>query len=196
MTRLFTVALSACLLLTVNFATAHASGSDSKEDSKNREKNAVLADEQYNEGVEHMQKARQIAIVGDSAFAYNYRATADAKANRAFEKAVTNFESAAKLNPKLKEAFNNLGYCYRKLGKLEESLKSYDRAIKLDTAFEQAREYRGETYLAMGELKKAEAEFDFLTELESPYADSLAKAIELFKLSEFSKQLKESSGGN
>ncbi|MDF1543867.1 MAG: tetratricopeptide repeat protein [bacterium] len=169
-----------------------APSSETKESPKADKASVKEATEEYNQGVGHMDKARQIAIVGDSAFAYNYRATASAKAGREYEKAVENFVKATELNPEYKEAHNNLGFCYRKLGKLAESLAAYDKAIKLDKDFAQAREYRGETYLAMGELEKAEAELAQLIQLESLYADTLAQAIKLYRLNEFSRKMDNS----
>jgi tetratricopeptide (TPR) repeat protein len=85
------------------------------------------------------------------------------------------------------EAYNNLGYCYRKLGKLDESLKAYENALMLKPDFALAREYRGEAYLALGQLEKANAEFEYLIQLQSPYADTLARSIETFQLGQMQR---------
>ncbi len=160
---------------------------------KTPEEKAVIAEksavDHYNAGVKAMTKARETAIKGDSTFAFNYRATSDAKVKKHFEKAAREFEQAAKLDPKMKEALNNLGYCYRKLGKLTESLAAYDKAIAIDPNFAQAREYRGETFLAMAQLERAKTELQFLSDLKSPYADSLSRAIELYELAMISEKM-------
>lgn len=164
--------------------------SDEKTPEEKAAESRKKAISKYNDGVKHVEAARKIGIQGDSLYAYNYRATSDAKAKKEFEKAVESFNKAIALDPKLPEAYNNLGYSYRKLGKLEESLGAYAKAIELDTYFAQAREYRGETYLALGDLSKAQEEQAFLTQMKSPYADTLAKSIEAFQLEKFAKPAK------
>ena len=160
---------------------------------KTPEEKAIIAEksavDHYNSGVKAMAKARETALKGDSTFAFNYRATSDAKVKKHFEKAVREFEQAAKLDPKMKEALNNLGYCYRKLGMLTESLAAYDKAIGIDPNFAQAREYRGETYLALAQLDKAKAELTFLIDAKSPYADSLTRAIQLYELAQINEKM-------
>ncbi|KAA3634472.1 MAG: tetratricopeptide repeat protein [Calditrichaeota bacterium] len=116
-------------ILCLSAGLAFSSESDSKDDTGDK------AIELYNSGVAHMDKAKDIIAVGDSAFAYNYRATSDAKATKEYEKAIVDFKDALKLKPDMKEAYNNLGYCYRKIGKLELSYKNYMRALKFDPNF-------------------------------------------------------------
>lgn len=155
------------------------------------EKNAI---KKYNNGVKHMKKAHRRAEKGDSSYAFNYRATADAKARKEYEKAVKDFKHAIDKSPDMKEAHNNLGYCYRKLDKLDLSLAAYATAIALDSAFAQAREYRGETFLALDSLVGAIAEMEYLKKLNSPYADTLSRSIKLYRLNMFNKRMEESNG--
>jgi tetratricopeptide (TPR) repeat protein len=190
MRRFNRFALSALMLTVLCAAPIFAIGSGEKTPEEKAADNSRKATNAYNDGVHKIDRAKEIGLKGDSAYAYNYRATSDAKARREYEKAVKDFTKAIELNPQMKEAHNNLGYCYRKLGKLTESLASYNRAIALDSNFAQAREYRAETYLALGQLSKAEAELTFLKSLKSPFADQLARSIELYKLSEFDKAAK------
>lgn len=188
--RLHTLIVAAMLLL---FTVGHvvAAGSSSKsDDDKAEPKRSTI---EYNKGVEHLDKARAIGMKGDSAFAFNYRATSDAKARKEFEKAAERFENAIKLNPSMKEAHNNLGYTYRKLGKLEESLAAYRAALKLDGSFAQAREYLGETFLAMNMPDSAQSQLAILQKAESAYADTLGLAIEKYKLEQIDRKMKESN---
>jgi tetratricopeptide (TPR) repeat protein len=166
-----------------------AIGSSSKSPEEKAEDDAKKAIKEYNDGVKHMDKANQILIAGDSAFAYNYRATSDAKAQREYKKAVKNYNKALDLQPDMKEAYNNLGYCYRKLGELDKSIKAYTNALRLDPNFAQAREYLGETYLALKRLDKANEQLTYLTELKSPYADTLSQSIKMYELIEFSERI-------
>ena len=178
---------SICSIIIVLTSIIFASESESDDvDAKNEK-----ANRSYNSGIDHMHKAKQILIVGDSAFAFNYRATSDAKAKKEYEKAVKDFKETLDYDPAMKEAYNNLGFCYTKLGKLDKSLKAYKRALKFDPDFAQALEYLGETYLALDDLKNANLNLFKLTNLKSAYADTLAKAISTYKLNLINKKLQE-----
>ncbi len=165
-------------------STAMAIGGGEKTPEEQAADNLKKATSEYNDGVKHVEKARDIGIKGDSLYAYNYRATSDAKARKEYEKAIEKFNKAVELNPLMPDAHNYLGYCWRKMGDLAKSLAAYDEALALKPDFAQAREYRGETYLAMHELKRAQAELDFLKQMRSPYADTLARSIEVYQLSQ------------
>jgi len=162
---------------------AFASSSDS-DDPQTKDEEALRA---YNQGLDHMEKAKAILIKGDSAYAYNYRATSDAKANKEYEKAISSFQSAINYQPTMKEAYNNLGYCYRKIGQFDKSLSAYQNAIAFDNDFAQAREYLGETYLALDSLNQALEQLEYLKKLKSPLADTLALAIASYKLEQVKK---------
>jgi tetratricopeptide (TPR) repeat protein len=54
------------------------------------------------------------------------------------------------------DALNYLGYCHRKMGKLEEAMEYYERALKIDPKHRGALEYLGELYLLKKDLPKAE----------------------------------------
>lgn len=169
--------------------SSQASGSSDKSPEATAVEQEQKAIREYNRGVDHMEKAREIAEKGDSAFAYNYRATADAKAAKEYQKAIKRFEKATALQPGLKEAHNNLGYCFRKIGKPEESLAAYAAALAIDSMFAQAREYRAETFLALNRWDDAQMELDFLTTIESPYADTLKLSMQLYKLKEVESKM-------
>ncbi|MBD3402143.1 tetratricopeptide repeat protein [candidate division GN15 bacterium] len=177
-------------------SAALAAGSSEKSSEEKADEQRQDALEHYNEGVEHMERAREIAAQDDSAFAYNYRATVDAKAEKEYEKAVERFRKAIDKDPEMIEAHNNLGYSLRKLGRLEASLEAYNRALEIDSTFAQAREYRGETYLAMGELEKAQRDHQYLRSIESPYADTLQMSIDLYQLQEIDARMRSGEGGD
>lgn len=166
---------------------AAAFGSGEKTPQETALENKKKAVRKYNNGVKHMKKARKKAEAADSLYAFNYRATSNAKARREYNKAIKDFNKALELDSALSEAQNNLGYCYRKLGLLKESLSAYSAALKLNTEFAKAYEYRGETHLAMGNLKLAERDLARLRKMESSYADSLAISIKLFQLAELNE---------
>jgi tetratricopeptide (TPR) repeat protein len=172
-------------------SSVFASGSEEespKKDDTDKKKQAI---EVYNVGVMLTEKARIEGQKADSTFAFNYRATSSAKAKREYEKAVKKFEQAIEFDPTMVAAFSNLGYCLRKIGKLDQSLAAYHKALKLDPKYAQAREYLGETYLAMDDLDKANGELKFLSEMKSPYADTLAQSIDIYKLKQLNSKMNQ-----
>jgi tetratricopeptide (TPR) repeat protein len=171
----------------------YAIGSEEKTPEEKASADAKKSVAAYNEAVKRIDHAGKIGGASDSTYGYNYRIHPEEKAKREYEKAVKDLQKAIELNPNFKEAHNNLGYCYRKLGKLNESLTAYDKAISLDSNFAQAREYRGETYLALGRVSDAESELKFLLEAKSEYADQLSRSIELYKFIESGKTANPSS---
>ena len=176
----------AFLLLFTLANTALGSGEKTPEEATELIKKAT---KEYNRGVKHMDKARKQAQKGDSTYAFNYRATTAAKTKNEYEKAVKRFNRAIKHKAEFPEAFNNLGYCYRKLGKLEESLEAYSKALKLNPDFPQAIEYLGETFLALDSLGRANEQLTKLKSLKSSYADTLSKSIGLYRLAQLKIKL-------
>ncbi len=177
-------------------STTFAFGSKEKtpeEQAAEKEKKAIA---QYNDGVKHMDKAKTIVSKGDSTYAFNYRATSDAKAKKEYDKSVKNFTAAVELKPEFAEAWNNLGYCYRKLDKLPLSLDAYHKALELKPGFPEAHEYLGETFLAMDSLPLALGQLQLLQELQSPYADTLLKSIEIYKLAKVNDRLSGVNSGH
>ena len=181
-TRAISFLAAVLILITVTADRSHALGSKEKTPEEQAAEIQKKAVSEYNDGVKRMEKARAIGVKGDSAYAYNYRATSDAKARKEYEKAVEKFTKAIELDPKLADAYNNIGYCYRKLEELDKSLAEYEQAITLDPQLDRAREYRGETFLALNQLDKANEELEYLKKARSPYADTLALSIEAYQL--------------
>ena len=60
-------------------------------------------------------------------------------------------------NPGSAEAYNYLGYSYRKTGHLPEAFKAYEKALALNPKHLSAHEYLGEAYLMNNEPEKARA---------------------------------------
>lgn len=190
MTKIARSTLMFMLMLSIT-SMALAAGSEEEKPKKNDSDDKKRAIEVYNVGVMLMEKARTEGQKADSTFAFNYRATSSDKAKREYEKAVEKFNEAVTLDPGMVAAFSNLGYCLRKIGKLDESLAAYHNALKLDPKYAQAREYLGETYLAMDDLEKANGELKFLSEMKSAYADTLAQSIDIYKLKQLNSKMNE-----
>lgn len=143
--------------------------------------NAVKAIAAYNEGIAKVKKADALGAGASKVYAFDYSAKPDGKALREYEAAIADFARAVSLKPDHKESHNYLGYCYRRVGKLEHSLASYGKAIEIDPRFAQAREYRGETYLALGRVEEAEAELAELRKLDPEQAAVLEQSLALYR---------------
>ena len=72
-------------------------------------------------------------------------------------KAIEYFELALKEDPSYSEAFNNLGYCYEKLGNFEKAITYYRKALSnpLYPTAEKAYINLGNTYYRLGNFDEA-----------------------------------------
>jgi tetratricopeptide (TPR) repeat protein len=60
------------------------------------------------------------------------------------------------------DAYNLMGFAYRKLGDYDKALQSYDRALKLNPYHRGALEYLGEAYLELDQPESAKATLERL----------------------------------
>ena len=74
------------------------------------------------------------------------------------------------------DAWNELGFALRNLGRYPESLAAYDRALRLRPNFPEALEYLGEAYVALGRLDDARRMLARLRPLDTRRAQELADA--------------------
>jgi tetratricopeptide (TPR) repeat protein len=110
------------------------------------------AESEYNRGV----RAR---------VAKNWPAAADA------------FRQAVGFRADFAEAWNELGYALRHLGRYPESLDAYGEALRLRPQFPEALEYLGEAYVKMGRLDEARRVLDRLRPMDAERARELADEI-------------------
>lgn len=96
-----------------------------------------------------------------------------------YNEAETKFTAALEKNPKMAEAYNNLGYTLRKQGvqNYKEALSHYNSAIDLKPSLTEAYMYRGVLYMLMGQEAKALEDHRKLTRLDRKLADALQAAI-------------------
>jgi tetratricopeptide (TPR) repeat protein len=101
-----------------------------------------------------------------------------AKARTEFEKSLKDYQKAAQLNPQLFQAFNGMGYGYRKTGDYAKALEMYDQAIKMAPGFyAEAVEYRAEAYLSLNRVEDARKAYLDLFAAERKQADALMVAM-------------------
>jgi tetratricopeptide (TPR) repeat protein len=76
------------------------------------------------------------------------------------------------------QAWGSLGFAYRRMGKLAESLEAYNKALEIEPAYTPALEYRAETFLGLGRLDDVQSAYMILFRADRPRADELSAAID------------------
>jgi Flp pilus assembly protein TadD len=118
----------------------------------------------------------------DSNFARGEQAFRDGD----WQEAVDYYKKAVAADPKNAEAYNQMGYSYRRLGQADPAFDAYAKALDIDPRHRGAHEYLGETYLLVGDLAKAEAALATLADLcgkQCKETVKLKKAIERYNAS-------------
>jgi tetratricopeptide (TPR) repeat protein len=92
--------------------------------------------------------------------------------------AIQAYLQAVRLDPKLVEAWNNLGFCYRKVQQYDKAFGAYKQALDLRPDYPNAHEYMGRTYIAMGDKDGAMREYEILKRLDGKMAAELLQAIQ------------------
>lgn len=133
--------------------------------------------EAYNKGLEHRNRALQADARAAKAASAAGRAEHARRAREEYERALERFQAAADLDPALPQAWNAVGFAYRKLGDFERALASYERALTLAPDYPDAIEYRGEAYLALDRLEDAKGAYLALFAIDRPQADLLMQAM-------------------
>jgi tetratricopeptide (TPR) repeat protein len=147
-----------------------SSGGSSATRSLSPEERAVEA---FKSGDAHRIKGRKIEQEAATKTGSDAEKTA-AKARSEFEKSLKDFEKAAELNPQLFQAYNGMGYGYRKTGDHAKALEMYDKAISMAPGFyAEAVEYRAEAYLALNRVDEARKAYLDLFAAERWQADAL-----------------------
>jgi Tfp pilus assembly protein PilF len=114
----------------------------------------------------------------------DYQAGVRAVKKQDWATAINYLEKAVKSDPQNADAWNYLGYSYRKSGNLKQAFPAYERALAIDPNHKGAHEYLGEAYLQAGNLPKAQAELDKLIRICGQNCEQtrdLKKAIEAYQ---------------
>jgi tetratricopeptide (TPR) repeat protein len=131
----------------------------------------------YNSGVDHKDKGLKIEESGVSKDAKERAKIAD-KAKKEYEKARKDFKSAASNAPQMYQAYNGMGFSYRKTGDYAKALEMYDRALQLKPGFPDAIEYRGEAYLGLNRVEDAKQAYLEILAADRKQADTLMAAMQ------------------
>ena len=135
-----------------------------------------MARDAYNSGIDHKDKGRKLEADADKQ-ALKDRDKTLAKAKDEYAKALKDFKKAADLVPALYQAFNGMGFAYRKTGEPVKALEMYDKALQMAPGFPDAMEYRGEAYLALNRVDDAKTSYLSLFAKDRTQADDLMKAM-------------------
>lgn len=103
-----------------------------------------------------------------------------------YAEAIPLLEKVVAAEPDNADAFNYLGYSYRKTGVTDKALANYLMALELEPEHLGANEYLGELYLEMKDLAKAEERLAVLEEAcgDCEEYEELAEKIEAYKASQ------------
>jgi tetratricopeptide (TPR) repeat protein len=135
-----------------------------------------MARDAYNSGIGHKDKGLKYETDAVKQAAKDQEKTL-AKAKDEYGKALKDFEKATKLVPDLYQAYNGLGYAYRKTGDYAKALENYDKALALAPGFADALEYRGEAYLGLNHVDDAKQAYLDLFAKDRAQADQLMTAM-------------------
>jgi tetratricopeptide (TPR) repeat protein len=97
---------------------------------------------------------------------------------RKWAAAIPEYERALALGGRFPEAFNNLAYCYRKVGQVDRAIELYKVAIALRPLFVQAHDYLARAYLQKGDRDGALREYEIVRRLDTKLAVCLWAAIQ------------------
>jgi tetratricopeptide (TPR) repeat protein len=93
--------------------------------------------------------------------------------NKSLENAAADFQRAIKSEDKMFQAYSELGFCLRKLGRFDEALQMYDKGLAIEPRWAPGIEYRAEAYLGLNRLDDAKAAYETLFTGDRARADIL-----------------------
>jgi tetratricopeptide (TPR) repeat protein len=182
MSRTLKLGLALVALVGMQQATARANGSSMSapaagaSSSMQEQTPEDQARNSYNSGIDHRDKARKLEDQAATQQGKDQDKTLD-KAKDEFTKALKDFQKAASLSPDMYQAYNGMGYAYRKTGDYTSALENYDKALKMAPGFADAQEYRGEAYLGLNRIDDAKQSYMTLFATDRKQADALLKAM-------------------
>lgn len=100
---------------------------------------------------------------GDTAWENpDYRSAVQQIGLKNFAAAVPLLQKVVAAEPGHADAFNQLGFAHRQMGKPDAALGYYQQALAIDPEHRGANEYLGELWLQLGDLAKAEERLEVL----------------------------------
>ena len=194
----------AVLLIVVSAPALFAAGAGSVPSGQSRSPHDQAVDF-YNGGERRLEKLTKMHEEMKAQTDSQKAAAMQQKITRGLEAAQGDFERAIKNDPNLFQAYSELGFTLRKLGKYPESLDAYNKALEIQPGFSPAVEYRAEAYLGLNQLDEVKNAYTELFAGDRPRADILmvsmkswindrrtnANGLEPQKLDDFSKWVEQ-----
>ena len=87
------------------------------------------------------------------------RAKLEKKIGKQYKRATNEFRMATSKNPQMFEAWSDLGYTLRKIGKYDDALVAYGNSLSLAPGYGKAIEYRAVAYLGLNRLDEAKESY-------------------------------------
>lgn len=170
------IVLSACVLMSALPAAWAAGGGNMPMPRVNTPQTTSPEDQAkgaYNDGVRDVHKADKYQTSADEQTDAKKKDKALSEAKEHYTAALAKFTQAVKLDPRMHEAWNYVGYTNRKLGEYDIALAAYERALTLHPGYPEALEYRGEAFLALNRISDAQQAYLDLFAANRTLADKL-----------------------
>lgn len=176
-----TAKLTASMLLFLLFAPylpADAGPPMPKSESRLKKRSPQeVANAYYNKGISFRDSAWEYEKKLTEATSESAKEKLNQKAQKAYAKAIKQFNMALKKNPNMHQAHSSLGYALRKTGNFQSSLESYNKALEIAPTYTEAIEYRAEAHLGLNMLDHAKEAYMVLFKHDRPRADKLLAAM-------------------
>lgn len=130
----------------------------------------------YNVGFERFENTKKLELTGAGLKGAELR-THEAALSKGFTEAREKFRAAAAADPKMKEAWNMIGYTSRRLGDYEDSLSAYEKALALAPEYPEAIEYRAELFMLTGKFEQVKSAYAQLLKSHPSYAGVLKESM-------------------
>ena len=176
MFRMLKTVVALAALVALCQVGAVASGSRAPSPSSPAMSPEEIAVQAYNSGIDHRDKGAKLELQASSAAAKDRDKIMD-KAKKEYANALKDFKRATDNSPKMYQAFNGMGFAYRKTGDYAKALENYDKALALQPGFPDALEYRGEAYLGLNRVDDAKQAYMTLFASDPAQADVLMTAM-------------------
>jgi tetratricopeptide (TPR) repeat protein len=89
-----------------------------------------------------------------------------------FDRALTDYEQAIKLNPKSPSAFNNRCWTSAVVGRLQQAIEDCTESLRLEPDVANTHENRGFAYLKLSDFDRALADYEIALRLDPNRADN------------------------
>lgn len=113
----------------------------------------------YNDGIDELRRADNSDVSAAALADPAQKAHELGEARTLYSTALGKFQRAVRLDSRMYQAWNYVGYTQRKLGDYDAALEAYEQALALRPGYPEALEYRAEAYLAVKRVADAQQSY-------------------------------------